>query len=100
MRACKKWRASPRLLTGRRLAPKRSARFSRRNHAAMNPTWMFTMLLGLGAAFAWSANRRWQLLKVGRPENRTDNLITRLKVTWEYAFVQKKMDYYPLAGLA
>jgi len=66
----------------------------------MNPTWMLTMIVALSAAFAWSANRRWQLLKVGRDENRTDNLIERLKGTYEYAFVQKKMGYYPLAGLA
>ncbi len=66
----------------------------------MNPTWMLIMLLGLGALFAWSANRRWQLLKVGRPENRTDNLIQRLKLTQEYALQQRKMGYYPLAGLA
>ena len=32
------------------------------------------MLLGLFAAFCWSANRRWQLLKVGRPIDRLDNL--------------------------
>ena len=66
----------------------------------MNPTWMLTMLVALSAAFAWSANRRWQLLKVGRSENRSGNLIERLKGTYEYAFVQKKMGYYPLAGLA
>ncbi|MEO7331190.1 MAG: (Fe-S)-binding protein, partial [Minicystis sp.] len=66
----------------------------------MNPTWMLTMLVALSAAFAWSANRRWQLLKVGRPVDRTDNLIERLKGTYEYAFVQKKMGNYPLAGLA
>src|ERR1700679_3566652 len=66
----------------------------------MNPTWMLTMLVALSAAFAWSANRRWQLLKVGRGENRLDNLVERLKGTYEYAFVQKKMGYYPLAGLA
>src|SRR5690242_16263375 len=66
----------------------------------MNPTWMLTMLVALSAAFAWSANRRWQLLKVGRPENRADNLIERLKGTYEYAFVQKKMSYYRVAGLA
>ncbi len=66
----------------------------------MNPTWMLTLLVGLTAAFAWSANRRWQLLKVGRSEDRTDNLLERLKGTYEYAFVQKKMGYYPLAGLA
>jgi Fe-S oxidoreductase len=66
----------------------------------MNPTWMLTLLVALSAAFAWSANRRWQLLKVGRSENRLDNLVERLKGTYEYAFVQKKMSYYPLAGLA
>src|SRR6202161_3740143 len=66
----------------------------------MIPTWMLTLLVALSAAFAWSANRRWQLLKVGRDESRTDNLIERLKGTYEYAFVQKKMGYYPLAGLA
>src|SRR3954452_7556663 len=66
----------------------------------MNPTWMLTIIVALSAAFAWSANRRWQLLKVGRDENRLDNLIERLKGTYEYAFVQKKMGYYPLAGLA
>src|SRR4051812_39478773 len=66
----------------------------------MNPTLMLTMLVSLSALFAWSANRRWQLLKVGRPENRLDELFERLKGTWEYAFRQKKMSYYPLAGLA
>ena len=66
----------------------------------MNPTWMLTMLVALSAAFAWSANRRWQLLKVGRSEGRTDNLWERVKGTYEYAVAQKKMSYYPLAGLA
>ncbi|MBK8251889.1 MAG: (Fe-S)-binding protein [Polyangiaceae bacterium] len=61
---------------------------------------MLTLLVGLTAAFAWSANRRWQLLKVGRPEDRTDNVFERLKGTYIYAFVQKKMGNYPLAGLA
>lgn len=66
----------------------------------MHPTWMLTMLLGLFAAFCWSANRRFQLLKVGRDVNRTDQLGERLKGTYIYAFVQKKMDYYRAAGLA
>lgn len=66
----------------------------------MNPTWMLTLLVGLFAAFAWSANRRWQLLKVGRGEDRLDRIAERLKGTWEYAFRQRKMGYYPLAGLA
>ena len=29
-----------------------------------------------------------------------DQLFERLKGTYEYAFVQKKMNYYPLAGIA
>ena len=66
----------------------------------MGSTWMLTMLLGLAAAFAWSANRRWQLLKVGGPENRLDRIGERLRGTWEYAFRQRKMHYYSLAGLA
>jgi Fe-S oxidoreductase len=66
----------------------------------MNPTMMLTLLVAAWAAFAWSINRRWQLLKVGRSENRTDHIGTRLKVLYEYALVQKKMGYYPLAGVA
>jgi Fe-S oxidoreductase len=66
----------------------------------MNPTVMLAVIVGLSAAFAWSANRRWQLLKVGRPEARLDQIPERLKGTWEYAFRQRKMGYYPLAGLA
>ena len=66
----------------------------------MNPTWMLTMLVALSAAFAWSANRRWQLLKVGRGDDRSDRLLERLMGTYEYAFEQKKMGYYPLAGIA
>ena len=66
----------------------------------MNPTMMLTLLVAAWAAFAWSINRRWQLLKVGRSENRIDQVGKRLKVLYEYALVQKKMSYYPLAGLA
>ncbi|MET0592988.1 MAG: (Fe-S)-binding protein, partial [Polyangiaceae bacterium] len=66
----------------------------------MSPILMLTILVSAWAAFAWSANRRWQLLKVGRSENRLDNIPKRLKTVYEYALVQKKMSYYPLAGLA
>ena len=66
----------------------------------MHPTWMLTMLVGLFAAFCWSANRRWQLLKVGRDENRLDRLGDRIRGTYEYAFVQKRMSNYTGAGLA
>ena len=61
---------------------------------------MLTMLLGLFAAFCWSANRRWQLMKVGRDIDRLDNLFERLKGTYTYAFRQTKMDYYKGAGMA
>jgi hypothetical protein len=61
---------------------------------------MLTMLLGLFAAFCWSANLRFQLLKVGQDVDRTDQLVERLKGTYLYAFVQKKMDHYKAAGTA
>ncbi|RLB61235.1 MAG: (Fe-S)-binding protein [Deltaproteobacteria bacterium] len=66
----------------------------------MHPTGMLTMLVGLFAAFCWSANRRWQLLKVGRDAARLDQLVERIKGTLVYAFFQKKMGQYPAAGLA
>jgi len=52
--------------------------------------------------FAWSANRRWALLKVGSPthESRVADVPERLKVLWIYAFWQKKLRYYFTAGLA
>ena len=66
----------------------------------MHPTWMLTMLVGLTAAFVWSANRRWQLLKVGRPEGRLDQLGKRIWGVLVFALGQKRMGYYPLAGTA
>jgi Fe-S oxidoreductase len=66
----------------------------------MNPSAMLTILVAAIAAFAWSANRRWQLLKVGRSENRLDHLKDRFIGTWRYAFKQEKMDYYQPAGIA
>src|SRR6516164_1199728 len=66
----------------------------------MNPIMMLTLLVSAWAAFAWSANRRWQLLKVGRSESRLDQIGKRLRLVYEFAVVQKKMNYYPLAGIA
>ncbi|AKT43875.1 (Fe-S)-binding protein [Chondromyces crocatus] len=66
----------------------------------MNPIWMAITIVGLLAFFAWSANRRMKLLMVGRPEWRFDQIGERLKGVWVYAFAQKKMSYYRLAGLA
>ena len=58
------------------------------------------MLLGLFAAFCWSTNRRFQLLKVGSDVDRTDEIGERIKGTLIYACAQKKMDYYRAADLA
>jgi Fe-S oxidoreductase len=66
----------------------------------MNPTAMLSILVAALCAFAWSANRRWQLLKVGRPTRPLDHLLERFIGTWRYAFKQEKMGYYPAAGLA
>ncbi len=61
---------------------------------------MLSLLVAAFAAFFWSANRRWQLLKIGRAENRLDALGERLKIVWRYALKQEKMDYYQPAGIA
>jgi Fe-S oxidoreductase len=66
----------------------------------MNPLLMFLIILGLTGAFAYSAAHRWDLLRTGRDEDRFDDVPERLKGTWTYAFAQKKMRYYPLAGAA
>jgi len=66
----------------------------------MNPTAMLAILVAALSAFAWSANRRWQLLKVGRPTDRLDHLMERFVGTWRYAFKQEKMGYYEPAGVA
>ncbi len=53
------------------------------------------------AMFAYSANRRYQLLrKVGKPIDRLDRLGTRIKAVVQYALRQEKMSKYPLAGMA
>jgi Fe-S oxidoreductase len=68
----------------------------------MNPILMALIILSLSGAFAWSARRRWHLLKVGDStwESRFDQPLQRLRNVWTYAFYQKKMRNYLLAGLA
>ncbi len=66
----------------------------------MGPIWMAVVILGLSAAFAVSASRRMALLLTGRAEIRWDRITDRLLGVWQYAFAQKKMAYYPTAGLA
>jgi Fe-S oxidoreductase len=66
----------------------------------MNPVAMGALIVGLHVLFFYSAFRRWDLMAIGRWENRFDRIGERIKGVLEYAFAQKKMHYYPLAGLA
>src|SRR6187402_1567826 len=68
----------------------------------MNPVLMALIIVGLSGAFAWSARRRWHLLKVGDAtwESRTDRVAERAGAVWTFAFYQKKMRNYLAAGLA
>jgi Fe-S oxidoreductase len=68
----------------------------------MSAIGMAVLLLGLVGLFGVSALRRGKLLLVGAPvwEERTDRLAERLARVWTFAILQKKMRYYPLAGLA
>jgi Fe-S oxidoreductase/Zn-dependent protease len=67
----------------------------------MNPVAMTFLLLAGFGIFAYSAYRRWQLMMVAKaPENRADRLGERVAATFKYAFGQKRMVRYPLAGWA
>ncbi len=66
----------------------------------MNPLLMTILLLAGWGIFAYSARRRWKLLRVGVPEHRFDRPAERVRRTWTYAIVQTRMRRYPLAGAA
>jgi Fe-S oxidoreductase len=68
----------------------------------MNPLVMTLLLVGLWGAFAVSAARKLKVLKRGQPtwEPRTDRVGERVAAVWTFAFWQKKMRYYWLAGVA
>ncbi len=68
----------------------------------MNPIGMAAVIVTLVCMFAWSAHRRWNLLRVGGPthESRFGDLGSRLVGVWTFAVYQKKMRYYFWAGLA
>lgn len=66
----------------------------------MNPIAMTVILVAAVTALAYSLNRRWQLLKVGREENRLDRIPERVWTTFLYAFGQRRMPWYPAAGIA
>jgi len=66
----------------------------------MNPTAMLIVIVSALAVFAWSAIRRWQLLRLGRFVNRFDRIPERLAAVFRYAFAQEKMSYYQPSGWA
>ena len=66
----------------------------------MAPLFMTLLLLSAWGLFGWQISRRYRLMRLGPSENRLDNLGERIKRTWEYAFVQKRMPRYLWAGLA
>src|SRR3990172_4819092 len=66
----------------------------------MGPIFMALLLVAGWSVFAYSARRRWKLLKVGTPDNRFDRPGERLRRTWTYAIAQLRMSRYPLAGAA
>src|SRR5450755_4513059 len=68
----------------------------------MNPVAMAVIIVSLTTVFAVSAWRRFNLLKVGAEtwESRLREIPKRLGLVWTFAFFQKKMRYYWLAGVA
>lgn len=66
----------------------------------MNPMLMFLVISGLVGAFAYSAGKRWQLMRIGKDEDRFDEIGKRVEGVVIYALAQKKMHYYRLAGAA
>ncbi|MFQ5807246.1 MAG: (Fe-S)-binding protein [Phycisphaerae bacterium] len=67
----------------------------------MNPIVMTVLLLVAFGAFAYSARKRWQLMRVAQtPENRADRIRQRIAATAQYALGQKRMVRYPLSGWA
>ncbi|MEK6674757.1 MAG: (Fe-S)-binding protein, partial [Planctomycetota bacterium] len=66
----------------------------------MGPMFMLLLLVVGFGAFAYSANKRWRLLRIGAPANRFDRIADRARATWNYAFLQLRMRRYPIAGLA
>jgi Fe-S oxidoreductase len=71
----------------------------------MSPIAMTLVLLTTLGFFSWSAKRRIRQLKVGVPDpdfdlSRPGELFDRTKTLMIFAFFQKKMPNYTLAGLA
>ena len=70
----------------------------------MGPIWMTLLLVSTLGFFSWSAFRRLRQVGVGVPDPRFawtgDQIADRTKTLLIYAFGQKKMPNYTLAGFA
>ncbi len=60
-----------------------------------NPAIFTPLFIASIAFFAWSCQRRLALVALGKPENRFDNIGTRLKNTLVVAFGQKRVTARP-----
>ena len=70
----------------------------------MGPIWMTLLLASTLGLFSWSAYRRVRQVAVGVPDPRFawtgEQVANRVKTVLVYAFGQKKMPNYTLAGFA
>ena len=67
----------------------------------MSPIAMSVILVLTLSVLVFSLHRRWKLLWFAKaPENRLDRVVERVWVTLKYAFGQRKLPHYPLAGVA
>ncbi len=70
----------------------------------MGPIWMTLLLVTMLGFFSWSAYRRLRQVKVGVPDTRFswtgEQIADRTKTLLVYAFGQKRMPNYSLAGFA
>src|ERR1700738_181912 len=56
------------------------------------------LVLSAVVVFVYSMSRRVRVLLAGAPENRFDRIGLRIRRTFEYAFLQKRMFRDPYAG--
>ena len=66
----------------------------------MSPVGMTLLLVVTLGAFAWSARRRWLLLRVGVADLQFDRLGERVGRTLRFAIGQARMPRYKAAGVA
>ncbi len=70
----------------------------------MGPIWMTLLLVSTLGFFSWSAFRRLRQVKVGVPDPRfgwdSEQIADRTKTLLVYAFGQKRMPNYTMAGFA